>query len=371
LQDSFTNQSYPAPCDQTDIVTCGVANSVWETGVKGPLRSDCTHFIGSELRWNSGDVSTLPPNLYYIDGDLTVDNMDNSMNFTGAFANLVYVMESFQIEYNHFTSLHWSSSQGPQYINYGFRINNNDNLQHVTGFEAVTYIAGSVRFSSNPVLESVGLVTNPILNNVSVIGADFELDGTYDTLPNLRYVNGFENLVMIGDDFYVEETPRMDSMPVFPKLEYVDGDFAIANTGLTSANDVFPELKFAWTFDIYKNRKLEQLTGFNHLRHVNGYMNLGNMKSLTEIPEFDSLEFAMRLKMRKLNLTDISGFNSLIHLERFKLTDFNVTEISGFNALLNVRSEPIIDDDENVAMLGFQSLPAFYADHSAQEPNFK
>jgi hypothetical protein len=172
-----------------------------------------------------------------------------------------------------------------------------------------------------------GLTKIEGFNMVETIGIYIEENN------NLEYVSGFENVKMLKI-FDLTKNLSLLQIPKFNKVTTC-GDLEITFNHKLTVIDGFQNLLEANSIRVYPNNNLVSISGFNNLKSVKFGLNITS-NSITSLPNFDKLISAEIIGIYSTSIDSINGFNSLINSDLYIWANSKLGSVKGFKNLKNV-----------------------------------
>ncbi len=225
-------------------------------------------------------------------------------------------VDNFQIKYPGCTELLNS-------LNIGYP---DSGITNLDGFSGIEIIHGDLRIDNQ--LELTDL--SP-LNDIHTINGYLSIDDSGITEMS------FNNLKKVQEVIFVEGNPELKMLDSFNSLDSIGG------------------------LDISRNDKLEQILGFDSLKHVDETLFISNNDNLQEVDAFSELKtigndfyFADNISLQQLSRFENLEFVGDVFIFR---GSGGPVELSGFNALKTVNGPfRIRDNDGLLGVDGFQIL---------------
>jgi len=289
------------------------------------------------------------------------------------FSNLKIIKGAFQTNYTHF---HQLDSVGELKISENFldrdtlngfaslkkagilSIQYNENLKSIEGFENLESVH-TIFIEHNAKLTSITGFDKLIL-----IEEDFHLDNN----PELETLNSFNQLKEVKQNIYIERNTKLATIPGFKNLEGVDNLSISSNDQLLNI-ECFNQLISLTGVFIKDNLKLETVPGFSEIKKLRSLAITGN-PSLKKLSDFNQMSNIYVISIRgNPNLLEINGFKNLSQNYSIEISLNNsLLRIDGFSQLNNMSILNIQNRNLRVldAFAGLVSIGKLYLDKNIQ-----
>ena len=226
-------------------------------------------------------------------------------------------------------------------------IDGSGQLTNISGLTNVDYIGGD--FIVNEAFGLKQLNTFYILDS---IGGDFFITDNF----NLRTVSGFDQLVYIGGHLLIDENNNFSDtslthIPSFNSLVHIGGSLSItSNDHLISING-FNSLLHAYNIGILYNTDMEEISGFNSLKKVNGGLRLVNAPIFEAFPQLDSIveHFEFNGSTHFVGFENLNYVGSSVQLKNLHIKAAN--QFSQLNHIGGALTTDLLTVDNNVGLL--------------------
>ena len=219
-------------------------------------------------------------------------------------------------------------------------IRSNSNLSQIDVLSQLGNVAGQLRIANNR-----RLVQIDGLSNMESVGANVEISQN----GNLKEVDGLSGLQNIGGDLFVKNNEKLVNLDGFDNVVSVGGGIEISsNKGLERLSG-FNGLTYVGGNGTLKgiiideNRLITNISGFNALNSLEGYIVLVNNDALITIGGFQNLEkIGNRLAIIfNRQLKHINGFDALTNTGGDLTLEYNpeLLKIDGFTNLTAIHGE--------------------------------
>lgn len=227
-----------------------------------------------------------------------------------------------------------------------------DNLTQIDGNVAVKECSSLINFAGLNSLTNIGghlkITDNNSLTSLSGMNNLTNIDGLLEIGNNFNLISlsGLNSLTNIGGDFIFEHSSNPITLSAMVSLNQVMGniqlngsisDFGNLNN-LTSINGL----------SIIDNPLILDLSGFNNLISVEGYLNINACDQLESISGFNSLtSISDYLYINQCNLlTFVSGFQNLTSMGHLSIVNNNfLSSVSGLDHSLNIAGRMYIENN--------------------------
>ena len=235
------------------------------------------------------------------------------------------------------------------------RIQNNANVETITGFDALTRVGSS----GDEFIGDLIIRNNTSLTTISGFGALIHI--------------GKEGGIRFAGDMFIHRNPELVTLPTFPELIRVDQDINIqANAKLPTISGFVKLKNVGRNLLISDNDNLTAISGFDVLETIDG-IEIGNFRNrpsatppvlptgnplLTSVPSFSAVTRVRCINFVKNDvLTTISGFPSLttIDFDLYILDNASLTTVSGFDKVDIIKNDILIL--ENPVLVTLPTFP--------------
>ena len=282
--------------------------------------------IGGGIELASNEINPAFLGLERIEGNLNLRY--NQISSLIGFDDLIFVGGNLHISYNTYETV--DAFENLTIINGSINIDNNDNLEKLSGFNSL------VQSDNNLLIES-----------------NFKLNS----------IEGFESLKLLGGSFIIEDCPSLIKFQGFQSLTRVNGNINLKDLNISEIN-LFNSLSELDGSLYLERNKFEKIQGFENIKTLRGGISIQNNENLLEISglsNLKSMEGSLSVAQNR-NLKKISGFRSLDLISGDVLFGSNViTDFDGLNnlSMVNGRFDLLSNsaEIENIDNLsGFDNL---------------
>ena len=291
----------------------------------------------------------------------TTDYIFNSQTEVDNFSDCVTIVNNLTIESTDAGDpiVDLSNLSSIEEINGYFSIWDNDQLEVIDVFNALTYIGGDFTIQYNS-----------ILSTISNFDELEEIVGKFSVIQNdiLTEITGFSSLTKVATGpgtigIQIALNYEMENIPDFNSLTEISGGLSITQNPKLASINGFNGINNIESIGINLNNELASIAGFLNLEICNGYFEITDNPSLNSFPTFSNLtalgNSTSTTRISNNGLISISGFNNLTSINHdFEIvSNIGLTTINGFTSLeevtgdLDIRLNTLLSD-----IIGFENI---------------
>ena len=141
----------------------------------------------------------------------------------------------------------------------GLFLNIENNILALDGFEGLQYVGGEIRINGNDLIEELDQF-NSLRSAGGVLIVEF---------PNLKNLDGFNNLEILNGDFRILSNPNLESINLQCSFDTINGSLIIqSNTSLLEVEGLDDLVYIEEDFIIEDNPELRELPDFQNLQRI-------------------------------------------------------------------------------------------------------
>lgn len=235
---------------------------------------------------------------------------------------------------------------GNSFFNTSF-IEYNPNLKDLNGLNNLKIIRGSIQFVKNPELINLNG-----LNNLGIIhGGSLSI---YEC-NKLQNLNGLEKLAFLDGRMILQHNIALQNIKGLKNLETVIEDFRIIGSPLLTNLDGLEKVKNIHTLELTDNSSISNLNGLRNLKNLNLIKLEGN-SMLWDLSALKNLTTIQYLTIIQCNsLTDLTGFSGIQTITG-RLTVYNNPNLRELKGLENLHTAGYIQISNNKSLIDLKGL---------------